>query len=133
MDDPRYGTEPPENIPLLSNLAAYPGVTARVLAGEVAVPSPTGTYDTIGQTAKGPFQTVQDVQMVDFELSANATYIHYLQPVLNNCMIYVYKGTGKLCGREVPPLHVIHLDASDSSSRGIELIAGIYRQIYSYW
>jgi redox-sensitive bicupin YhaK (pirin superfamily) len=30
MDDPRYGTEPPENIPILS---FGPGANARVMAG----------------------------------------------------------------------------------------------------
>ena len=45
MDDPRYGTEPPEKIPILSDMPAYPGVTARVLAGTVVAPTSTGSYE----------------------------------------------------------------------------------------
>ncbi len=45
MDEPRYGTEPPEKIPVLSDMPAYPGVTARVLAGTVVTPTFSGSYE----------------------------------------------------------------------------------------
>jgi len=57
MDDPKYGTEPPENIPFLSNLPSHVGFSARVLAGTVILPVP----DSKPVTAVGPFKTVQEV------------------------------------------------------------------------
>eukprot|EP00597_Dinobryon_sp_UTEXLB2267_P003453 CAMPEP_0170068444 /NCGR_PEP_ID=MMETSP0019_2-20121128/7420_1 /TAXON_ID=98059 /ORGANISM="Dinobryon sp., Strain UTEXLB2267" /LENGTH=320 /DNA_ID=CAMNT_0010276097 /DNA_START=48 /DNA_END=1010 /DNA_ORIENTATION=- len=120
MDDPKYGTEPPENIPFLSNLPSYPGVSARVLAGTVVFP----VADSKPITAVGPFKTVQEVQIVDLMLESNATFVHTLQESLNNCIVYLYKGSATICGGKVPTLHVIHLDASDPTTRSITFTAG---------
>jgi len=76
MDDPRYGTEPPENIPGVSLEA---GSFVRVLAGE---------YE--GRT--GPFKTVTDVQILDTTLVANTELVQHVPAHLDNALLYVYKG-----------------------------------------
>ena len=77
MDDPRYGTVPTADLPLIQ---INPGVTARVLAGK-----------TLG--TEGPFQTVQEVEMVDFELQENAIAEFDVGQGLDTVMIYVYEGS----------------------------------------
>ena len=47
MDDPRYGTVDPADLPVLT----APGVSANLIAGSAG-------------GARGPFQTVQDLQML---------------------------------------------------------------------
>jgi redox-sensitive bicupin YhaK (pirin superfamily) len=111
MDDPRYGTVPPENIPLLDFSSTSPGVKARLLAGSV------------GQSV-GPFETVQPVQMIDFLLEANSSHTHAIPENLDNCIIYAWKGSGSIAGSSVPFQHVAHLDASDPSAREFTMTAG---------
>jgi redox-sensitive bicupin YhaK (pirin superfamily) len=69
-DDPRYGTEPPERLPVIE--AA--GVLGRVIAGDV-------------EGRVGPVGTVQSVQIVDYELSAGASYTHTIGATHNTCMV----------------------------------------------
>jgi redox-sensitive bicupin YhaK (pirin superfamily) len=102
MDDPRYGTEPPENLPLLT----YSGVQIRVLAG------------SLGE-AIGPFNTVQPVQILDIIMEPNMDYSHEIPIELNNVLIYIYRGDGIIAGETVPSYHLIHLDGSDPSKRQI--------------
>lgn len=106
-DDPRYGTEPPENVPLLQ----YPQVVARLLAGEVG-------------EARGPFQTVQPVQMIDFELEPGAEHSHSVPPELDNAMLYVYQGSGRVAGQAITGQRIARFCADDPASREIQIISG---------
>ncbi|CAJ1950770.1 unnamed protein product [Cylindrotheca closterium] len=83
MDDPKYGTVPSQDLPLVK-LTADEGenATARVLAGNL-----------LG--AKGPFATVQPVEMVDFELSPNAIVEFDIGSNMDTAMLYVYQGSLK--------------------------------------
>jgi len=105
-DDPRYGTEPPENIPVLK----YPGVQARLLAGQLG-------------EAHGPFKTVQEVLMVDLELDVGTVHEYSLPESLDSCMIYIYRGDGKVAGEQVPWRAVAQLDAA-GPARQLLLEAG---------
>jgi redox-sensitive bicupin YhaK (pirin superfamily) len=82
-EDPRYGTEPPENIPVLSG-AEYPGVTGRILAGEVF-------------GLQGPFSTVQPVHIVDYVLTTGAAIAHSVPPSFETCIVYCYSGAVRRC------------------------------------
>jgi len=61
---------------------------------------------------------------VDLMLESNVSFVHTVQESLNNCIIYLYKGSATICGVKVPALHVIHLDASDPAARSIHFTAG---------
>ena len=100
MDDPRYGTEPPENIPVVSCGNGDVKAHCRIIAGEM-------------QGQKGPFKTVQDVQMVDYTLPANTAVTHHVPDNMDNCLVYVYAGIGKIAGIEITKPHTcIRMDAS---------------------
>jgi hypothetical protein len=107
MDPPTYGTEPPESIPVLS---FSEGVTARLLAG-------------MFNDAKGPFQTKQDVQIIDFMLEPNTTTDHTLSPIHDNCLVYVYRGGGELCDTAIRQHQVAQLEFS-GAERTLTLRAG---------
>jgi quercetin 2,3-dioxygenase len=101
MDDPRYGTEPPENIPLLS-LTSDQGDDlghARVLAGAM-----NGRI--------GPFRTVQDVQMIDYSLHQGSSVIHSVPDSHDNCLVYIYSGSGSINDSPVDIHSCIRLNAS---------------------
>ena len=100
MDDPRYGTEPPEAIP---QVEVSTGVHARLLAGE-----------HLGRS--GRFRTVQPVQMIDFELEPGTSVTHAVPEGLDTAMLYVYEGAGTVAGRAVGAMSVALLDASGSGS-----------------
>jgi quercetin 2,3-dioxygenase len=112
MDDPRYGTVPPSDMPLVDFGGA---ASARVLAGEA-----------LG--VKGPFETVQPVQMIDFELKANAKVSFDIAIGLDTALLYVYEGSlasvnqGTKDG-SADAGHVIVLDADSEEQRGLELQA----------
>jgi len=111
MEDPLYGTEPPENIP---NIEVCEGVKARLLAG------------VMGE-ASGPFKTVQEVQMVDYVFEPNTSCAHVLPPALDNCLVYVYAGSGQIGGEMVPFEHVARLNADEeipADDRQFEMQAG---------
>lgn len=106
MDDPRYGTEPPERIP---NITVGSGSSGRIMAGETA-------------GHRGPFATVQDVQMVDYGITADDSFTHTVPENLDNCLAFVYKGIGTICGAAVKPFTCIRFDAT-TANRGITLQA----------
>lgn len=106
MEDPRYGTEPPENIPILS----FDGSTARLLAGE---------YDGF----KGPFQTVQNVLIMDIVVTMEAELTLSIPETLDNCMIYAYKGSGVISGQSLSTHEIIRFDASEKCARNVTLNA----------
>lgn len=94
MDDPRYGTVPPENLPLFDK----GGIKARVMAGNL-------------DGLIGPFKTVQDVQMIDFMIPKKLKHEHALPAHYNNCLVYVYKGSMKINGESVKQGRIVRLNA----------------------
>jgi redox-sensitive bicupin YhaK (pirin superfamily) len=109
MEDPRYGTVPTKDMPLLQ---VDSGVKARVLAGEA--------WDVTG-----PFQTTQSVQMIDFELDSAASATMEVANGLDTAMVYVYEGSlTRLNSKEIIPTgSVVLLDASSDDVRGLEFVA----------
>jgi redox-sensitive bicupin YhaK (pirin superfamily) len=95
MDEPRYGTETPEAIPLLQ---LQGGSFARVLAGGCG-------------GAVGPFKTVTPVQMVDYSLAAGASLLHHVPVELDNALVFCYRGSGSVCGTAVKENSISLLDA----------------------
>jgi redox-sensitive bicupin YhaK (pirin superfamily) len=108
MEDPRYGVEEPESIPMLT----YEEASGRLLAGEV-------------NGLQGPFKTAQSVQMIDFNLNSNAALTHSLQNDHDNCMIYVYKGDGVINGVDVKTNQIVRLDASGYTARNFTITASV--------
>ena len=106
MDDPSYGTESPEAIP--QELVAT-GVQARLLAG------PMG--DRVGA-----FQTKAFVQIVDFDLEANAQVTHQIPASMDCCLLYVYQGQLIINGQ--PVAHSVAVfDASSDLERDLQFAA----------
>ena len=108
MEDPRYGTEPPESIPLEP---LGEGARARLLAGEFK-----------GRT--GRFSTVAPVQMIDFELEPGARCTHSIPAGFDTAVLYFYVGGGSVAGTAVGPQQVALLDATSDGERLFELAAG---------
>jgi len=106
MADPRYGTVLPGTIPVIRG----EGVEASVLAG---------THEG----SEGPFITVQPLQMVDYTLESSATHVHSVPVEHNNCIIFVYRGSGKINGATIKSDEAIRLDAT-KSARQVTLQAG---------
>jgi redox-sensitive bicupin YhaK (pirin superfamily) len=110
MDDPTYGTEPPDSIPQLD--VGSGSAKVRVLAG------PFG--DRVG-----PMKVLVKIQMIDFELEASSSAAHAIPAGMDTCMVYVYKGNGALTGSG--PLKegdIAVFDASVESKREFELSTG---------
>lgn len=113
MAEPRYGTEPPENIPVVSfgaGTAPEEGF-ARVLAG---------TYSA----RTGPFKTVQPVQVLDITLAPQQEITHELPEILSNCLIYPYKGAIDIGDATVKAHECVRLNAGDTSARQFTITAG---------
>lgn len=110
MEPPRYGTEPPENLPLLD---VAPGVTARLLGGSIS-------------DARGPFKSIQPIQLVHFEMGGGASLCHALPAALDNACVYAFNGSATLDGGKVElrKHDVAKLDASDANARVLAIIAG---------
>lgn len=107
-DDPRYGTEQPENMVDLP----LPGGSARLLSGELD-----------GRT--GPFKTVQPVQMVDIELLPGAEHTHSIPIELDTCLVYVYRGEAIVSGELVSAQHIARFDSTDPDARDLTFTAGV--------
>jgi redox-sensitive bicupin YhaK (pirin superfamily) len=110
MDDPSYGTNPPESIPLIP-LAK--GATVRVLAGSVGA-------------QEGPIKfAVKDLQILDFELEAGSEVQHEIPENLDCAILYVYEGSGSTNGKSAGERDkVFVLDAkSGNNIRGLSLKA----------
>eukprot|EP00668_Euglena_longa_P015191 GGOE01019244.1.p1 GENE.GGOE01019244.1~~GGOE01019244.1.p1 ORF type:complete len:324 (-),score=56.41 GGOE01019244.1:150-1076(-) len=108
-DDPQYGTEGSDSLPVWSPST---GVEVRVVAG------------TVGPH-KGPFRTVQPVQLLDvFRLPAGMELAHEVPPELDSCLVYVYRGVALVAGKEVRAQHVALLDAADSACRQLVIRGG---------
>jgi redox-sensitive bicupin YhaK (pirin superfamily) len=113
MDDPRYGTVPTKDLPLVN---VDLGFSARVLAG-----------NAWGVT--GPFATVQDVLMIDLELdnqgdgTSITTGCLDVTKDLDTAMLYIYEGAMRVNSQEtiIEAGNIVLFDASSDEKRGIEL------------
>eukprot|EP00808_Paulinella_micropora_P000475 g60663.t1 len=103
MEDPRYGTVNPEDLP---DLKVAAGVKARLLAGEL-------------DGKKGPFITVQSVQILDVRMEAKQQWAHTLPAQLDNCLLYVYQGELVVAGSKVKAQQAVRLDASNKDVKGM--------------
>lgn len=108
LQDPRYGTVPPDKLPLFH---VMDGISVRVLAGP---------FNTI----TGPFETVQKVQMLDWMLEPGKSFTHSIPTNMDNAIVYVYKGSGQVNGRAIKAQQAALLDASNPTVRGLQLSAG---------
>ena len=108
MDDPRYGTVPTKDLPTVD---VSKGVQARVLAGPA--------WDV-----QGPFATVQNVQMIDFELQpGSATDCLDILDEMDTAMLYVYEGELEKVNNLPDPVkegHIVLFDADSKEQRGLE-------------
>lgn len=109
LDDPEYGTVPPEDIPLIHvGTNAY----ARVLAGDV-----------FGTT--GPFRTKIPFQMADIEMKDGGELTFEVDTGMDTTLLYVYEGEGltHVNGNDqlVPAQSIVVLDASDPSTRTVHI------------
>jgi hypothetical protein len=112
-DDPMYGTDGPEKLPVIQ----YEGVSAIVLAGTVKRDE---EKDVVG-----PFRTKQAIQMVDFNMKAGAKLVHSVPGELDTCMVYISSGSGTVSGKNISKNNVVLFDATDANkNREFELIAG---------
>lgn len=112
---PRYGTVPPHELSLIPLVVSGSGV--RVLAGEAF-----GT--------KGPFETVQPVQMMDFELQPSHQVAFSIADGLDTTIVYVYDGDLNQLNdwnqesSIISTGSVILMDASSQDKRGMGMTAG---------
>jgi hypothetical protein len=108
MDDPRYGTVPSTDLPLVQ----LEGATARVLAGNA-------------MDVQGPFQTVQSVQMIDFELEPSASVSFDIGEGLDTAMLYIYDGLVESVNDDGPfeAGHIVLFDADSTEKRGMVIKA----------
>ena len=115
MSDPRYATHPPSDIPTME---LGPGVVVRLLAGNLS------DHAEHPAAQPGPFRTVANVLMADFELAAGAVLSHQVPRGLNTALLYVYGGGGSVNGEAAPTHSVVQFDAADDAARGMTVIAG---------
>jgi quercetin 2,3-dioxygenase len=111
MNDPRYGTVPTKDLPTM-NLAS--GVKVNVLAGTA-----------FGVT--GPFETIQPVQMIDFEVLSGTVSIEVPES-LDTAMLYVYEGqltsvNEHVDSNQLTAGHIVLFDATLANHRKVELSA----------
>ena len=110
QDDPKYGTVHPSAIPRIERT----GLVGLVIAGSVP-----------DSGIKGPFETQQPVQIIDFELEAYVDLAHSVDAELNCCLVYCYRGSGVVSGSEpIAAQQVARLDASSDEARTVTIQAG---------
>jgi redox-sensitive bicupin YhaK (pirin superfamily) len=112
MDPPKYGTVPPDQLPTAT---VGHNTIARVLAGSM--------FDLTG-----PFETKQSVQMIDFELQQNGSFVEVeIAADLDTAILYVYQGSlasiNNARASSAPTQSVVLLDASNNNERGIRIQA----------
>lgn len=106
MDDPSYGTEPPEAIP---QEEVSPGAKARLLAG------PMG--DRVGA-----FKTRAKVQVVDFDMAPGSNLTHRVPTGMDTTLLYVYEGAATVNGEKVVgPQGVAVFDSTSDDARNFTL------------
>lgn len=115
MDDPRYGTVPPEK---LAPVELTAGARARLLAGHAE------------DGRVGPMSTVQPVLMVDLELAPGTEVSQAVPQDFETCLVYVYKGAGSVCGHAISRQNIARLDAVSESSRQVRIAANAGEELH---
>lgn len=113
MDDPQYGTVPSKDLPLVP---LGERTEVRVLAGNFK--------DSEDNPLKGPFETIQPVQMIDFELDTEASVTFNVEAGLDTAMLYIYEGALASVNDEqgeVSEGHIVLMDADSSERRSVSL------------
>lgn len=107
MRRPAYGTNPTDQIPVLSFGKDGTDLgTARLLAGP-----------SMGKV--GPFKTIADVQILDVILpSDGAEVVHEIPAGLENVLVYVYDGEAVVGGERVPAKHVARFEPKNAQVGG---------------
>jgi quercetin 2,3-dioxygenase len=113
MDDPEYGTVPPDDIPLINvGSSTTSQAQARVLAGTL-----------FGTT--GPFRTKVPFQVADVELQRGGELTFEVEDGMDTTLLYVYEGAGlshvNNHGNDMPAQSVVVLDASDPTARTVRV------------
>mmetsp|Transcript_49663 Transcript_49663/g.121248 ORF Transcript_49663/g.121248 Transcript_49663/m.121248 type:complete len:318 (+) Transcript_49663:138-1091(+) len=111
MNDPVYGTEPPEAIP---QEEIAPGAKARLLAGPM------------GERV-GVFKTKASVQVIDFDLDASASLKHTVPVGMDCALLFIYQGAAQVNDAAVKGNSIVVFDAAatgdGSGGRTFELKA----------
>lgn len=113
LDDPAYGTESPDKLPLVE---PADGVAARILAGTFSGGKDNKSY-------QGPFRTKAPLEMIDFRFTANASFIHSVPDAYDNAVLYVFEGDAVINSAKIP-LEGVALMKGDSKNREIKITAG---------
>jgi len=109
MHNPRYCGVPPER---MTTVDLGCGGVAWLLAGDME-----------GCSKRGPFETSQNVQIIDFEITPGATLSHQVPSNFNTCLVYAYEGAGSVAGAQVKARDAACLDAT-GDARNVTFIAG---------
>jgi len=110
MKEPSYGTHPSSELPVIHGSHLAPGVSARLVAGSFL-----GT--------EGPFKAPVSLCMVDYTLASGSTFLHPLTPSHDNCLIYVYQGSGFVGGKEISRGMAAQL-GNVGGDKTVELVGG---------
>ncbi len=109
MDAPRYGTVGPDRLPLLD--VSSTGATARLVSGDL-------------DGARGPFETVQPLLIVDVTLPPGADASLSIAAHLDNAMVYARAGSVTVNDRKIATHGIVLLDAKNADgARGINIVA----------
>lgn len=109
MEDPRYGTVPTEELPVIDDVS--PGVRVRLLAGDIG-------------SVHGPFETVQPVQIADYVLAGSSSHSHSSPLGFETALVYCYLGGGTVNGKRIAKNNIAILDGRSDAARLIELVSG---------
>jgi len=116
MDNPRYGTQPPDTLPLItynsssSSAPAAEASTGRVISGKFISHSSHAVDRT---TAQGPFATQTPTHIVDFVVKSGDVINHVIPPEMDQCLVYVYRGEGEVQGKKLGLNQVVRLNANE--------------------
>jgi len=133
-DEPRYGTNGPETIPLLQfNPTLDTSTEAKFCHDPSAVGGEAGGPPTArllaGQVGdhEGPFKTTQPVQILDFTVPANKEVHFRVAPGLDTALCYCYsagKSGAVVSGQRIRAQSVARMDSTDETNRTVVLEGG---------
>lgn len=104
--NPSYGTVEPGSLPVVQ----INGNDSDTVIGKATLLA--GHYN---DTISGPFKTAQPIQVIDFEFSSSSTsssHTHSIPEDLDQCILFVYGGSGTINDIAVEKNHVLKLVAS---------------------
>lgn len=126
MDYPRYGTEdssslgyfePTENVKLrilAGNIGGMKGIFYVFSLKRIFIMNLQAIF-TINYL--GRFQTFQPIEIIDLEFGQNTSYEHSVATIYDNCILFIYHGSGTISGSGFETNSVIRLDAGGSERK----------------